>query len=262
MAASSAHSAGPNRAALQPGAASVAAGGPVLRIDGLNVAYWRKPALQGVALSVAPGEAVGILGANGAGKSTLLNTISGFLAPSAGRIELFGEPIQGRAPHAIVRRGLMQVSQERDLFGDLSVLDNLELGALAGARGRFDANVERVFGYFPRLKERRTQRANTMSGGEQQMLAIGRALMAQPRVLLLDEPSAGLSPLFVKEIGAMMQALRRQERVVLLVVEQNMGLAAQVVDRFHILRDGRVVAGGAAAELEKDAHQLAREYYL
>lgn len=236
--------------------------GTVLQIEGLEVAYARKAALKGVSLRVGAGEAIGILGANGAGKTTLLNAICGFLPASAGHVELFGERIDGRAPHSIVRQGLLQVSQERDLFGDLTVLDNLELGSLARARSEFDANVDRVFRYFPRLKERRTQRANTMSGGEQQMLAIGRALMAMPKVLLLDEPSAGLSPLFVKEIGSMMCTLRRTENVVLVLVEQNMHLAAQVVDRFLILRDGLMVASGAASDLVKDAHHLAREYYL
>jgi len=234
----------------------------VLTVDGIQVAYSRKPALKNVSLQVKSGEAVGILGANGAGKTTLLNAVSGFLPIAAGRVELYGERIDGRSPHSIVRRGLLQVSQERDLFGDLTVLDNLELGSLSRPGSDFDANVARVFRYFPRLKERSTQLANTMSGGEQQMLAIGRALMAMPKVLLLDEPSAGLSPLFVKEIGSMMLALREQEHVVLILVEQNMGLAARVVDRFHILRDGCVVAEGAASELANDAHDLAREYYF
>ena len=173
----------------------------------------------------------------------------------------FGKPARG-APHRVAQAGLLQVSQDRDLFGDLSVRDNLRLGCLARAKVRYDRNLQRVFGYFPRLQERMEQRASTMSGGEQQMLAIGRALMAEPRIVLLDEPSAGLSPLFVQEIGAMMQALKREGEVALVLVEQNIRLAAQVVDRYYMLRAGQVVAQGPAAELERDYEHLAREYYL
>ena len=175
---------------------------------------------------------------------------------------MFGKPLGHLAPHAIVRAGLLHISQERDLFGDLTVLDNLRLGSLARAADRFEQNVERVYGYFPRLKERTRQRAATMSGGEQQMLAIGRALMAEPKILLFDEPSAGLSPLFVGEIGAMMCALREAGDLSILLVEQNMRLAAQVVNRFYILRAGTLVAQGPVSELEKDHEHLAREFYL
>ena len=235
---------------------------PVLHITGLDVRYGKLPALTGLNLTLQGGEAVGLLGANGAGKTTLLNTLSGFLRPSAGTIEMFGKRVGHSAPHAIVREGLLHVSQERDLFGDLTVLDNLRLGSLARAADRFEQNVERVYGYFPRLKERAGQRAATMSGGEQQMLAIGRALMAEPRILLFDEPSAGLSPLFVGEIGAMMCALRETGELSILLVEQNMRLAAQVVNRFYILRAGALVAQGPVSELEKDHEELAREFYL
>jgi branched-chain amino acid transport system ATP-binding protein len=233
-----------------------------LQVRGVDVHYGRLQALAGVSLELRAGEAVGLLGANGAGKTTLLNTLSGFLQPSAGSITLFGTPLHGAAPHRIVRRGLLHVSQERDLFGDLTVLDNLRLGALGRPPARFAANLERVYGFFPRLKERAGQRAATMSGGEQQMLAMGRALMAEPKVLLFDEPSAGLSPLFVTEIGHMMQSLRDEGAVSILLVEQNMLLAAQVVDRFYILRSGAMVAQGQAAELRKDHAELAREFYL
>lgn len=234
----------------------------VLEVRGLDVHHSRLPALSGVSLDVRQGEAVGLLGANGAGKTTLLNTLSGFIAPSAGSIRLFGQNVGGAAPHRIVRLGLLHVSQERDLFGDLSVLDNLRLGAIHRPPANFEANVARVYGFFPRLKERSAQRANTMSGGEQQMLAMGRALMAEPKLILFDEPSAGLSPLFVTEIGNMMKQLRDEGAVSLLLVEQNMLLAAQVVSRFHILRSGEVVAQGAAADLQKDHAELAREFYL
>ncbi|MFC4278505.1 ABC transporter ATP-binding protein [Achromobacter aloeverae] len=234
----------------------------LLEVAGLTVRHGRVPALAGIDIELRKGEAVGLLGANGAGKTTLLNALSGFLPHESGRVILFGETMRSGAPHRIARAGLLQVSQDRDLFPDLSVRDNLRLGCLARAKSRHARNLERVFGYFPRLKERIDQRACTMSGGEQQMLAIGRALMAEPRVILLDEPSAGLSPLFVQEIGAMMQALKREGEVALVLVEQNMRLAARVVDRFYMLRAGQVVAQGVASELERDHEHLAREYYL
>jgi branched-chain amino acid transport system ATP-binding protein len=235
---------------------------PVLDVVDVCVRYGSIPALEGIALSLFAREAVGVLGANGAGKTTLLNTLSGFLRPSAGRIEMGGRRIDGTAPHRIVRRGLLHVSQERDLFGGLSVADNLRLGGLVKGNARLDRNLERVFAYFPRLKERRTQRANTMSGGEQQMLAIGRALMAEPSVLLFDEPSAGLSPLFVDEIGNMVRRLKDEEGVSVILVEQNIGLAAKVVDRFLVLRAGQIVAQGSADGLRIDHAELARKFYL
>ncbi len=234
----------------------------VLKISGLDVRYGAVPALHAIDMAVSQGEAVGLLGANGAGKTTLLNTLSGFLRPSAGYVELFGKDISRTASHTIVRRGLLHLSQERDLFGELTVIDNLRIGSIARAPKAANRNLERVFHYFPRLKERVSQAAATLSGGEQQMLAIGRALMAEPRIMLFDEPSAGLSPLFVHEIGAMMCALRKDEGVSIVLVEQNMKLAAQVVDRFHILRAGHMVAQGPVTELEKDHEELAREYYL
>jgi branched-chain amino acid transport system ATP-binding protein len=244
-------------AAAAPNASATAA----LRIAALSVRYGRISALDDIDITVRPGEVLGLLGANGAGKTTLLNTLSGFLKPESGRIELFGERIDGLPPHAVVRRGLLHVSQERDLFGHLSVIDNLKLGSLVRGKKNFKQNLERVFGYFPRLRERQDQAASTMSGGEQQMLAIGRALMAEPKVLLFDEPSAGLSPLFVKEIGAMMAALKETD-VVMILVEQNMGLASQVVDRFHILRAGRMVAEGPVSDLKQSQDELAKTYYL
>lgn len=234
----------------------------VLRISGVDVRYGPTLALSGVDIELNEGEAIGLLGTNGAGKTTLLNAVSGFLQPSSGTIELFGEPISRRQPHEIVRRGLLHLSQERDLFGELTVMDNLRLGSLSRAAKAFDRNVERVFNYFPRLRERSTQAASTMSGGEQQMLAIGRALMAEPKILMFDEPSAGLSPLFVQEIGAMMLALRKEGDISMILVEQNMLLATKVIDRFYMLRAGRVVTQGPVKELERDHEELAREYYL
>jgi len=233
-----------------------------LDVSNIDVHYGKLQALRALSLDVAAGEAVGLLGANGAGKTTLLNTLSGFLKPSSGDITLFGASIAGLQPHRVVHRGLLHVSQGRDLFGDLTVRDNLTLGSLTRPADRFDANLERVFGFFPRLKERLGQRASTMSGGEQQMLAIGRALMSEPKFLVFDEPSAGLSPLFVTEIGNMMARLREEGGMTILLVEQNMLLAAKVVSRFYILRAGEVVAHGTREDLEKSHGDLAREFYL
>jgi len=233
-----------------------------LHVEAIDVYYGSLQALRGLSLEVGNGESVGLLGANGAGKTTLLNTLSGFLRPSSGRIDLYGQSIAGMQPHRVVRQGLLHVSQGRDLFGDLTVMDNLRLGSLTRPVDRFEPNLERVFKFFPRLRERAGQRASTMSGGEQQMLAIGRALMSEPRFLLFDEPSAGLSPLFVREIGNMMATLREEGGVSILLVEQNMLLAAQVVSRFYILRAGALAAQGTGEDLAKSHTDLAREFYL
>jgi len=234
----------------------------LLEVVGLTVCYGRMPVLTDIDFRLRQGEAVGLLGANGAGKTTLLNALSGFLPHEAGSVTLFGMPMKPGAPHRVARVGMLHVSQDRNLFPELSVRDNLRLGCLVRAKSHYQRNLERVFGYFPRLKERIDQRVCTMSGGEQQMLAISRAMMAEPRIILLDEPSAGLSPLFVQEIGTMMQSLKREGEVALVLVEQNMRLASRIVDRFYMLRAGQVVAQGAAVELERDHEHLAREYYL
>ena len=234
---------------------------PLLRVEGLAARYGRIAALHDVSLTLRRGEAVALLGANGAGKTTLLNTLSGFLAPSAGRIALGGLPIGGSPPHAIVRRGMLQVSQDRDLFTELTVSDNLKLGGLTG-RSDFETRLEGVFGYFPRLRERQKQRAKTLSGGEQQMLAIARALMAEPAVLLLDEPSAGIAPLFLREIAAILAALKRDRDIAILLVEQNIRFAADIVDRYLILRAGRVVAGGPVEDLRGAPEEIARQHYF
>lgn len=235
---------------------------PVLAVRGLSAQYGSITALEKVNLMLRPGEAIGVLGANGAGKTTLLNVLSGFLKPSSGSIEFRGRRIDREPPHRIVRCGLLHVSQERDLFGTLSVIENLRLGAVAKGHAHLAHNLEQVFTYFPRLKERRSQQSNTMSGGEQQMLAIGRALMAEPQIMMFDEPSAGLSPLFTQEIGAMMLQLKREAAISIILVEQNMGLAAKVVDRYYMLRDGHVATEGGATDLLADPEELARRYYL
>jgi branched-chain amino acid transport system ATP-binding protein len=237
----------------------LAARDPVLRVQGLAARYGKIVALRDVSLDIGEGEAVALLGANGSGKTTLLNTLCGFLAPTGGTVSLAGEAIGGLPPHRIFQRGIVQVSQARDLFGSMTVLDNLLLGAVQ--RNRPGPAATDIFGYFPRLQERQLQVVRTLSGGEQQMVAMGRALMSAPRILLLDEPSGGLAPRFVEEIGNIVNALKRQGRTMLLV-EQNLALAAAVADRFYILRDGETVDSGDAAALRQDRRHFARTYYL
>jgi branched-chain amino acid transport system ATP-binding protein len=210
----------------------------LLAATGVEAGYPNKQILFGVDFAVARGEVVALLGANGSGKSTALNTVSGFVRPWVGSIRLGGVELAGLAAHEIFRRGVIQVSQTRDLFPDMSVEDNLRLGAWV-RRGDEASLLESVFASFPRLAERRRQRVSLMSGGEQQMVAIGRALMGRPELLLLDEPSGGLAPAFVAEIGGIMNALKARG-VTMMLVEQNIRLALAVADRFLILRDGRV----------------------
>jgi len=232
---------------------------PLLAVSGLVAGYGDNVILRGVSLDVAEGEIVTLLGANGSGKSTVLNTISGFLRAREGRITIGGLPIHGLRPHETFRHGVVQVSQARDLFGDLTVHENLALGAIV--RGDEAAGLERAFDYFPRLRERRDQPVHTMSGGEQQMVAIGRALMSQPRLLLMDEPSGGLSPQFVGEIGSI--ALRmRDDGLTILLVEQNLRLALEISDRYLILRDGKVADGGDVAGLHGSHDDIVRAIYL
>jgi branched-chain amino acid transport system ATP-binding protein len=223
----------------------------LLHVRGVAAGYANKQILFGIDFAVAAGEVVALLGANGSGKSTALNTLSGFVRPSAGSIRLDGEELAGRPPHYIFRRGIVQVSQARDLFPDMSVEENLRLGAWV-RRGPVGRLLDAVYASFPRLAERKRQAVRLMSGGEQQMVAIGRALMGQPRLLLLDEPSGGLAPAFVAEIAAIMGALKARG-VTMVVIEQNIKLALSVADRLLILRDGRVsqrtnLGGGAVAE--------------
>jgi branched-chain amino acid transport system ATP-binding protein len=232
----------------------------VLAVHKLCAGYGKARVLHDISLDVGGCEVVALLGANGAGKTTLLNTLCGFIKPSGGTISLEGEAIGGAPPHRIFRNGMVQVSQGRDLFREMSVLDNLELGATVHNKD-LPADLARVLDYFPRLAERRHQMVGTLSGGEQQMVAIGRALMSSPRMLLLDEPSGGLAPRFVQEIGHIMQALKAAGKTMLLV-EQNIGLAMSVADRFCVLRDGRIVYAGLSSELSTDYAALAHEYYL
>ena len=234
---------------------------PLLSVEGLHVSYGAKQVLRGIDYHVREREVVAVLGANGSGKSTSLNTISGFVAPSAGRIVFDGTDITGLAGHRIYRLGVVQVSQSRDLFPFLTVEHNLRLGGVIRNRRGIEVRLAQVFEYFPRLGERRTQQARTLSGGEQQMVAIGRAVMANPRLLLLDEPSGGLAPQFINEIGTIIQALK-DDGATILMVEQNLALAFKVADRFIILRDGTVSDGGFVRSLEGNYDDIVRTIYL
>jgi branched-chain amino acid transport system ATP-binding protein len=236
----------------------------VLSLEKVCAGYGSNEILREVSLQVNDGEIVALLGANGSGKSTLINAISGFL-PARGRIVLDGADLAGRAPHRTFARGVVQVSQMRDLFGRLSVHENLQLGGMRKRSG-VDSDAVRkrhawVLELFPRLAERRNQLVGTLSGGEQQMVAIGRALMGFPRILLMDEPSGGLAPQFVQEIGRILQALK-QERSTVLLVEQNIGLAALACNRFYVLRAGQIVHEDQGDRLKADAAELGRRYYL
>jgi branched-chain amino acid transport system ATP-binding protein len=231
----------------------------VLRVADLHVYYGEIHALKGASLTVEKGEIVALLGPNGAGKTTTLKTISGLLVPRSGTITLEGESLVGQPSHAIVHRGIAHAPEGRKIFNRLTVADNLELGAYIRADGGIREDMERVFALFPRLRERRSQVAGTLSGGEQQMLAIGRALMARPRLLLLDEPSMGLAPVLVEQIFETIQDINRQGTPILLV-EQNAAVALTVAHRGYVLETGSVVLEGPAGTLAADAG--VREAYL
>ena len=225
----------------------------MLEVRGLSARYGAVAALRDVSLDVRAGELVALIGANGAGKSTLLRTIAGLMAPTAGRVALEGRDVTGQPPEAILRAGIALVPERRRVFADLTVLDNLELGGYALPRGgdfrrRLDAGVDDAYRLFPVLRRRREQLAGTLSGGEQQMLAIGRALMSRPRLLLCDEPSLGLAPLIVQEIMRLLAALREAGTTILLV-EQNARMALRAADRAYVLETGSVVLVGSGAEL-------------
>jgi branched-chain amino acid transport system ATP-binding protein len=222
-----------------------------LGVRDLRVSYGGIRALKGVSLDVERGEIVTIIGANGAGKSTLLNTISGFLKPASGAIEFKGESI-GRIPSRIVKAGICHVPEGRLVFANLTVQDNLELGAyLRRDRKKIASDLERVFSLFPRLKERMRQLAGTLSGGEQQMLAMGRALMTDGELVLMDEPSLGLAPLLVKTVFEIIVEFRGMGKTILLV-EQNAFKALEVADRAYVLEQGAIVREGRAAEVAQD----------
>ena len=226
---------------------------PVLELEAIHTYYGAIHALKGVTLEVHDGEIVTLLGANGAGKSTTLRSINGLNHPRRGRIRFRGKDITYDAPHDIVSRGVAQSPEGRKLFPRMTVLENLEMGAFqrkdkAGLKG----DLERVFTLFPRLAERKTQKAGTMSGGEQQMCAIGRALMARPKLLLLDEPSMGLAPIFVEKIFEIVKEINAEGTPVLLV-EQNALMALDMAHRGYVMETGRITLEGPAAELKTNA---------
>jgi branched-chain amino acid transport system ATP-binding protein len=230
----------------------------MLRIEGLNASYRGLKALQGVSLDVAKGEIVAVVGANGAGKTTLLKSIAGLVA-TEGSIMFDGQALQGRKAHLITRAGVGLVPEGRRLFPRLTVEDNLRLGAYAIAGPERFKPLDLVFSLFPRLQERLAQRAETLSGGEQQMLAIGRALMTQPRLLMLDEPSQGIMPKLVDDIFAAIQRIRDLGLTVLLV-EQRLAEALEIADRAYVLQTGRVVMSGPARDIAADG--AVRRAYL
>jgi branched-chain amino acid transport system ATP-binding protein len=226
---------------------------PMLSVRGVATFYGAIQALHGVDLDVAKGEIVTLIGANGAGKSTLLMTICGNPRARAGAITLDGEDITALATHEIVQRGVAQVPEGRRIFPRMSVFENLQMGATLVDPAHFQHDLERVFAMFPRLAERREQRGGTLSGGEQQMLAIARALMSRPRLLLLDEPSLGLAPLIVRQIFEAIGRIAREEGVTIFLVEQNAFHALRLADRGYVLANGRVRLSGSGRELLANA---------
>ena len=236
------------------------AAGPVLEVDDVHVYYGAIHALKGVSLRVQEGEIVTLIGANGAGKSTTLRAINGLNRPRQGSIRFQGADITGAAPHTIVKNGIAQSPEGRRLFPRMSVTENLEMGAFQRTdKENFSDDMERVFQLFPRLQERRTQNAGTLSGGEQQMCAIGRALMARPKLLLLDEPSMGLAPIFVERIFETVVEVNKQGTPVLLV-EQNALMALDVAKRGYVMETGRIALEGPASELK--TNEQVRKTYL
>ncbi len=231
---------------------------PVLAVSGLHAGYGATEILRGVDLAVGPGEVVAVLGSNGAGKSTLNRTISGVMRPWRGTVRFADAAIERERPGTIVARGLIHVPEGRRIFPSMTVRENLDLGAYRRGRARRADNRSRVFAIFPRLAERQGQRAGTLSGGEQQMLAIGRGLMAEPRLLILDEPSLGLSPLLVEELFALIKRINAEGTAILLV-EQNVVQSLEVAQRAYILDNGVFVLEGSAEQI-RNHPDLKRAY--
>ena len=234
---------------------------PILKVEGLHVYYGSIHAIKGISFDVREGEIVTLIGANGAGKSTTLNTISGLLHPKSGSVSFLGQGLAHTAPHKVVERGLAQVPEGRRIFLQMTVKENLEMGAYVRMRaggGRVAEDLEMVYGLFPRLRERRRQVAGTLSGGEQQMLAMGRALMSRPRLLMLDEPSMGLAPLLVEQIFDIIRNLNEHGSTILLV-EQNARMALSIASRGYVLETGKIVTTGTGQEL-LDSPAIKRAY--
>ena len=232
----------------------------MLEVHNLSVQYGAITALHGISLTVPAGSIVTLIGGNGAGKTTTLRAISGMVKPTSGRILFDGQDITGWAPHEIVRRGLAHSPEGRLVFANLTVMENLQMGAYLQRDSQWIASeLEYVFGMFPRLQERREQHAGTLSGGEQQMLAIGRALMSRPRFLMLDEPSLGIAPLLVKEIFARLVELNRERSLPILLVEQNAHLALEVSSHGYVLETGRVLLSDRSSVL-RDSPEVRSAY--
>jgi branched-chain amino acid transport system ATP-binding protein len=233
---------------------------PMLEVSDVHTYYGNIHALNGISLSVEKGEIVTLIGGNGAGKTTTLRTIVGLNSPRQGRVVLDGEDLTGMKPHEIVAKGVAMVPEGRGIFARLTVKENLDMGAyIRRDSAGVQRDLERVFTLFPRLKERRTQIGGTLSGGEQQMLAIGRALMARPRLMLLDEPSMGLAPLLVESIFATIQSIN-QEGTTVLLVEQNALMALTIASRGYVVQTGQIVLHDAAAKLRRN--EMVRKAYL
>ena len=234
--------------------------GTMLKIDDINVYYGAIHAIKGISLEVNEGEIVTLIGANGAGKSTTLRTISGLLKPKTGTMTFEGKNIAGVPAHNIVKAGISQVPEGRRIFAEMSVMENLDLGAfIRKDKDGIQKDLKMVFERFPRLEERKNQEAGTLSGGEQQMLAMGRALMSRPRLLLLDEPSMGLAPLLIREIFSIIQDINKTGTTILLV-EQNANMALSIANRAYVLETGRITLSGDAKELA--ATEDVRKAYL
>ncbi len=223
----------------------------VLKCENLHVYYGSIHAIKGVSFEVGEGEIVTLIGANGAGKSTTLNTVGGLLKPREGSIEFEGKSILGVAPHKVVSEGMALCPEGRRVFAQLSVKENLEMGAYTRPASEIPETLEMVYEHFPRLKERQGQMAGTLSGGEQQMLAMGRALMSKPRLMMLDEPSMGLAPILVDQIFEIIEALNKAGTTILLV-EQNAQMALSIADRAYVLETGRIVNTGTGKDLLND----------
>jgi branched-chain amino acid transport system ATP-binding protein len=238
---------------------TMAAAEPMLVVDDVHTYYGQIHALQGVTIEVAKGEVVTLIGANGAGKTTTLKTISGLLHARVGKVTFEGEDITKVPPHALVERGIGHAPEGRRIFSRLTVLENLQMGAFSRPKANIGPDIERVFTLFPRLKERERQLGGTLSGGEQQMLAIGRALMSEPRMLLLDEPSLGLAPILVAQVFETIKEINSQGTTVLLV-EQNALQALSIAHRGYVLQTGTVVLSGTADSLRQN--ETVRKAYL
>lgn len=223
----------------------------VLKVENLHVYYSSIHAIKGVSFEVSEGEIVTLIGANGAGKSTTLNTVGGLLKPREGSIEFEGRSILGVAPHKVVNEGMALCPEGRRVFAQLSVKENLEMGAYTRPASEISETLEMVYEHFPRLKERQSQMAGTLSGGEQQMLAMGRALMSKPKLMMLDEPSMGLAPILVDQIFEIIEALNKAGTTILLV-EQNAQMALSIADRAYVLETGRIVNTGTGKDLLND----------